>query len=324
MTDVLRIDDLSMHLETELGTVRAVENLSLRVDEGEAVALVGESGCGKSMTALSIMRLLPPYARFRSGSIRVAGKDLVTAPERAMRQIRGGTIGMIFQDPLTFLNPLRQVGEQIAEAVRLHTGAGRAEADAQALEALRRVRIADAENVVHNYPHQLSGGMRQRVLIAIAVACRPSLLICDEPTTALDVTIQAQIMELIDNLRHELGTAVLLITHDLGLVAQYCSRVYVMYAGQVVEDAKVREIFQHPRHPYTQALLQSSLRPDRVSEDFAVIEGQPPQLLAPPPGCRFHPRCPRAFDPCPSAMPGLDRAGEGRAKVRCHLQEAHQ
>jgi len=316
MTDVLSIDGLSTHLKTAMGTVRAIEDMSLRVGAGESVALVGESGCGKSMTALSIMRLLPGYAQFQSGSIRFGDKDLTRLPEKDMRRLRGGRLAMVFQDPMTFLNPLHRVGDQIAEGIRLHTGARRAEAFAGAVEVMRKVRLPDPEKLALHYPHQLSGGQRQRVIIAIAIACKPSLLICDEPTTALDVTVQAQIMELLADLRQELGTAVLLITHDLGLVAQYCSRVYVMYAGQIVEENDVNSLFANPRHPYTRALMRSSLSPAKSSSEFFAIGGQPPQLIRPPSGCRFHPRCPSAVERCSQEQPRLRAFGQG-TRARC-------
>jgi oligopeptide/dipeptide ABC transporter ATP-binding protein len=320
MTALLAVDGLTTHLATDAGTVHAVEDVSLRIDPGEAVALVGESGCGKSMTALSIMRLLPSYARVVAGTVHFQERDLLRLSRRQMRRLSGRDIGMIFQDPMTFLNPLIRVGDQIAEAVELHLGVRGAAAEEVVLEALQRVRIPEPEEVTAYYPHQLSGGMRQRVLIAIAIACRPALLICDEPTTALDVTIQAQIMHLLKLLRQELGSAMLLITHDLGLVAEYCDRVYVMYAGRIVEEASVDEIFAAPRHPYTRALLRSTLRLDRRVAAFHTIAGQPPNLVAPPPGCSFHPRCAEAFDRCARDEPALVDAGGARA--RCLLYEA--
>lgn len=324
MADILKIENLTTHLDTEMGTVRAIEDMNLRISAGECVALVGESGCGKSMTALSIMRLLPKYAHFRSGSICFEDTNLTHLPEKELRSVRGGKIGMVFQDPMTFLNPLHRVGDQISEAIMLHTDVDQAEADRRAIEALRQVRIPDAEDLAAYFPHQLSGGMRQRVIIAIAIACKPEILICDEPTTALDVTVQAQIMDLLDDLRKELGMAVLLITHDLGLVAQYCSRVYVMYAGQIVEENEVRGLFADPRHPYTRALLKSSLSPTQRSGEFFAIPGQPPQLISPPNGCRFHPRCANADERCSSQEPELLQAEGHGARVRCLLEEVRQ
>jgi oligopeptide/dipeptide ABC transporter ATP-binding protein len=300
---LLEVEDLYTQIPTERGTVRAVDGVSLRIEAGEAVALVGESGCGKSMTALSIMRLLRPPGRTVSGSVRFEGADLLALPPRAMRHIRGARIAMVFQDPMTYLNPLARVGAQIAEAVVLHQGASARVARSRAMEALERVRVPSPARTLDLYPHQLTGGMRQRVLIAIAVVCRPALLIADEPTTSLDVTIQAQIMRLLADLRRELGSALVLITHDLGLVAEFCDRVNVMYAGQIVESADAASLFAAPSHPYTKALLRSTLSTERRSEQFIAIEGQPPDLASPPPGCRFHPRCDRALARCTSEAP---------------------
>ncbi len=314
---LLEVDDLHTRIPTERGTVRAVDGVSLRVEAGEAVALVGESGCGKSMTALSIMRLLRPPGKTVSGSVRFEGTELLTLPPREMRRIRGARIAMVFQDPMTYLNPLARVGAQIAEAVALHQGAGARVARERAMEALERVRLPSPARTLELYPHQLSGGMRQRVLIAMAVVCRPALLIADEPTTALDVTIQAQIMRLLADLRRELGSALVLITHDLGLVAEFCDRVNVMYAGQIVESATADSLFAAPRHPYTQALLRSTLSTERRSTEFITIEGQPPDLAAPPPGCRFHPRCSQALARCASDAPASYVSAAGAS--RCWL-----
>ncbi|MCC7275692.1 MAG: ABC transporter ATP-binding protein [Alphaproteobacteria bacterium] len=322
MTALLSVEGLTTHLHTDVGVVRAVDDVSLAVAPGEAVALVGESGCGKSMTALSMMRLAPPAARIEAGRVMFKGRDLLGLSARQMRRVRGGEMGMVFQDPMTFLNPLIRIGDQVEEAISLHMPERGRAAALLTLEALRRVRIADPEQVMGYYPHQLSGGMRQRVLIAIAIACRPSLLICDEPTTALDVTIQAQIMDLLRGLRAELGSAILLITHDLGLVAEYCDRVYVMYAGRVVEEASVFDVFARPRHPYTRALLRSTLRLDRRADGFRTIAGQPPNLVHPPPGCRFHPRCPEAFARCRTDEPDLYGSVGARARCLLHAPEA--
>ena len=315
---LLEVENLKTHIFTDIGTVRAVDGVTLHIDPGEAVALVGESGCGKSMTAFSIMRLARPPARTIEGRISFAGENLLALGEDRMRRLRGDKLAMIFQDPMTFLNPVFRVGDQIAEALRIHQGLDRRTARAKAREALIRVRIPAPDNVLDYFPHQLSGGMRQRVLIAIAIACAPELLIADEPTTALDVTIQAQIMELLATIRRELGSAMLLITHDLGLVAAYCDRVYVMYAGEIVEAATVDQLFADPRHPYTRALLRSTLDIDRRVEDFQTIEGQPPNLVRPPSGCRFHPRCAERFAPCATEAPPSFRVGEGR-ESRCWL-----
>jgi oligopeptide/dipeptide ABC transporter ATP-binding protein len=319
---LLSVEGLVTHIPTHAGPVRAVDGVDISVMPGEAVALVGESGCGKSMTALSIMRLLRPPARSIAGRVVFEGQDLLSLDDRAMRALRGDRLGMIFQDPMTFLNPLMRVGDQIAEALALHRGQSMQQARAAAEEALRRVRIPDPAGVARNYPHQLSGGMRQRALIAMAIACRPALLIADEPTTALDVTVQAQIMRLLAALRKELGSALLLITHDLGLVAEYCDRVYVMYAGRIVEQAEVHALFRAPQHPYTRALLSAALPPHRRVAEFASIEGHPSNLLSPPAGCRFHPRCPARFAPCDREMPQLMPAGEGEAACWLHAREA--
>ena len=319
MTDLLRVENLVTRLRSDGGEFAAVDGISLRVGPGEAVALVGESGCGKSMTALSLMRLTPTVARLDPGSeIHFDGRNLATCSERQMQALRGSRIAMIFQDPMTFLNPVIRIGDQIAEGIRLHRKLNRRAAAEVALQALQRVRIPAPEAVLGYFPHQLSGGMRQRVLIAMAIACEPDLLIADEPTTALDVTIQAQIMLLLGTLRRELGSAMLLITHDLGLVAEHCDRVYVMYAGQIVEEGSVFDIFEAPQHPYTRALLQSSLSIDHRVESFQTIEGQPPSLARPPSGCRFHPRCPVAIAACRRERPTLVKAGDG-VRARCLL-----
>jgi oligopeptide/dipeptide ABC transporter ATP-binding protein len=317
-TPLLSVEGLSTHIATHAGTLRAVDGVDLQVMPGEAVALVGESGCGKSMTALSIMRLLRPPVRTVAGRVLFEGRDVLGLTDAEMRRLRGDRIAMVFQDPMTFLNPLMRVGDQIAEALALHRGHSAAQAREAAVEALRGVRIPDPASVARNFPHQLSGGMRQRALIAMAVACRPALLVADEPTTALDVTVQAQIMRLLASLRREFGSAMLLITHDLGLVAEYCDRIYVMYAGQIVEHAEVHALFRAPQHPYTRALLAAALPPHRRVASFAAIEGQPPSLLAPPSGCRFHPRCPLRFAPCDREAPPLLEPSPGRT-ARCWL-----
>jgi len=315
---LLDVRGLHTHIATHAGTLRAAEGVDLHVLPGEAVALVGESGCGKSITALSIMRLLRPPVRSVAGQVVFDGTDLLSLDDTAMRRLRGDRLAMVFQDPMTFLNPLMRIGDQIAETLMLHRGQSRAEAREAAVVALRSVRIPDPATVAANFPHQLSGGMRQRALIAMAVACRPALLVADEPTTALDVTVQAQIMRLLAGLRRELGSALLLITHDLGLVAEYCDRVYVMYAGQIVEHAEVHALFRAPQHPYTRALLAAALPPHRRVAEFAAIGGQPPSLLDPPSGCRFHPRCPARFEPCDREAPPLLEPAPGRS-ARCWL-----
>ncbi|MBA4790930.1 MAG: ABC transporter ATP-binding protein [Rhizobiales bacterium] len=317
---VLSVDDLVTHVFTDHGRVKAVDGVSLRISSGEAVALVGESGSGKSMTAQSLMRLPRPPARILSGTVTFEGRNLLALSERDMRAVRGGRMGMIFQDPSTYLNPLMRVGDQIAEAVRLHRKVGRAAARAEALEAMRQVRIPAAETVLDYYPHQLSGGMRQRILIAMAITSRPSLLIADEPTTALDVTVQAQIMRLLAGLRRELNSALLLITHDLGLVAEFCDRVYVMYGGRIVEEGGVEDVFYRPRHPYTRALMRSTLGPERRVASFEAIQGNPPNLAHLPSGCSFHPRCPERLARCAAEAPPLFTPEPG-IRSRCWLAE---
>jgi len=321
MSHLLKVRNLVTRLRTEAADVTAVDNVGLSVKPGESVALVGESGCGKSMTALSLMRLLPPIAEIDpKSSIRLNDTELVDlAPDR-MKSVRGSRMAMIFQDPMTFLNPVMRIGDQIVEAIAVHGKNSYADCAPQALEALKRVKIPAPEVVFSYYPHQLSGGMRQRVLIAIAISCNPALLIADEPTTALDVTIQAQVMDLLSELRHELNSALLLITHDLGLVAEYAERVYVMYAGQIVEEAPVDELFQDPKHPYTRALLRSSLSVEHRVEAFETIEGNPPNLSALPGGCRFRPRCREAVESCGHRFPDLLELS-GQRKARCFLLE---
>ncbi len=298
--------------------MRAVDNVSLEIRRGEAVALVGESGSGKSTTAFSMMRLISGPGRIVGGKVLLDGRDVLALDKAEMSRIRGGEISMVFQEPMTFLNPLIRVGEQIAEAVRIHQGIRSTEARGQAIEALRLVQLPNPETVADYYPHQLSGGMRQRVLIAIAIACRPSLLIADEPTTALDVTIQAQIMQLLGKLCSDLGTALLLITHNLGLVAEYCDRVYVMYAGQIVEEAGIFELFDSPSHPYTEALLNCALMFDRRADEFRSIKGRPPSRVRVPSGCRFHPRCTKVMAECSVVPPSVVTLESGN-QVRCLL-----
>jgi oligopeptide/dipeptide ABC transporter ATP-binding protein len=321
---LLEVRDLSVEFHLQGRAARAVDGVSLEVQPGEMLGVVGESGSGKSVTALSIMRLLPsPPGRVVGGQILFEGRDLLTVPEREMRSLRGAAMAMVFQDPLSSLNPVLTVGFQVAEAIALHQEVGRAEAWERAVEALRRVRIPDPEAKAHQYPHQLSGGQRQRVMIAMAFSCRPQLVIADEPTTALDVTVQRQILQLMAQLRRELGTAILLITHDLGVVAQTCDRVAVMYAGKVVETAPVAALFARPRHPYTRALLASVPRVDESSTATAAgselhlpsIPGQPPDLFSIPTGCPFRPRCPDARAEC-EAMPGRHFISE-QEWVRC-------
>jgi peptide/nickel transport system ATP-binding protein len=321
---LLSIDRLVTAFHTQAGRVPAVDGVSLSVAKGRTLGLVGESGCGKSVTAMSILGLVASPGRIESGSIRLATDgepvELVGMPERRLRQIRGGKVGMIFQEPMTSLNPVFTIGDQVAEAVRLHRRVSRAEARARALEMLRLVRIGDPEQRIDEYPHQLSGGMRQRVMIAMALACEPSLVIADEPTTALDVTIQAQILELLSDLRQRLGTAILLITHDLGVVAETCDDVAVMYAGKIVEQASADELFANPLHPYTIGLLAA--RPESArsgaGQRLTTIPGAVPPPQHFPSGCRFHPRCSYLKEPrCSAEMPELREITPGHF-VRCH------
>jgi len=316
---LLEVQDLKTYFKVKAGRVRAVDGVSFAIKPREKVAIVGESGCGKSVTALSIMRLVPqPPGEYAGGSILFDGKDLLDMPESGLRKIRGGQIGMIFQDPLTCLNPTMTVGNQIAEGLRLHLKVSKDQAQKRAISLLEEVGIPEAARRIGSYPHQFSGGMRQRVMIAIALACNPKLLIADEPTTALDVTVQAQILELINAVCNEFGTALILITHDLGVVAEMTDRVVVMYAGKVVEEAPTEEIFANPRHPYTLGLLASVPRLDEVrTSELKTIEGAPPDLLKPPPGCPFMPRCAFARAIC-RTMPPLDPlAGNATHRKAC-------
>jgi oligopeptide/dipeptide ABC transporter ATP-binding protein len=295
MARLLEVEDLQTYFFTDEGTVRAVDGVSWGIDEGETLALVGESGCGKSVTAMSILRLIPnPPGRIVGGSITFDGLDLLNVSDAEMRAIRGNRIAMIFQEPMTSLNPVLTIGQQIREAVQLHLGMNDEEATQKAVELLQMVGIPEAEQRIQDYPHQFSGGMRQRVMIAMALSCDPKLLIADEPTTALDVTIQAQILEIMANLSSELGTAVLVITHNLGVVARYADRVNVMYAGQIVESGSAVDIFKNPQHAYTRGLMASVPRLDDTEHTrLATIEGQPPLLVQEINGCSFRPRCTR-------------------------------
>ncbi|HUB11831.1 MAG TPA: ABC transporter ATP-binding protein [Acetobacteraceae bacterium] len=319
---LLQIDELRTHFFTEDGVVRAVDGVSFALQQGETLGLVGESGCGKSVTALSIMRLLPRTGRVVGGSVRFESRDLLALPEPQMRQIRGNLIGMIFQEPMTSLNPVHTIGEQVAEAARIHQDIGRAAARARAEEVLRLVRIPDPTRRLRDYPHQFSGGMRQRAMIAMALVCSPRLLIADEPTTALDVTIQAQILRLMLELKARIGAGVLMITHDLGVVAETCERVIVMYAGRVVEEAPVQTLFDNPMHPYTRGLLASMPRgADRRRRRLPEIPGVVPSLSQPVTGCAFAPRCPMAIDVCRATAPELRSMAAGH-RVACLRAEA--
>ncbi|QIA27246.1 ABC transporter ATP-binding protein [Thermaerobacter sp. PB12/4term] len=316
MEPLLEVRDLQVQFTRGGQAVTAVDGVSFHVGAGETVALVGESGCGKSVTARSILRLIRPPGRITGGRIVFKGRDLLSLGEAEMRRIRGNAIAMVFQEPMTSLNPVYTVGRQIVEALRLHRGLTGSRALAEAIDLLRKVQIADPERRVHEYPHQLSGGMRQRVMIAMALACRPQLLIADEPTTALDVTVQAQILELIRQLQAEFGMAVLMITHDLGVVAEVAQRVVVMYAGRVVEEGTVAEIFRRPAHPYTMGLLHSVPRLGQGKGRLQPIPGAVPDPAALPGGCRFHPRCPLADERCRMEPPPLELRSETH-RVAC-------
>ncbi len=317
---MLEVRDLKTYFFTHDGTVPAVDGVSFHLDYGETLGLVGESGCGKSVTAMSIMRLVAtPPGRIAGGDILFNGESLLRKSDAHMRSIRGNDIAMIFQEPMTSLNPVYTVGNQITEAIQLHQGVGAREAMEQAIEMLRKVGIPLPERRVREYPHQLSGGMRQRVMIAMALSCHPSLLIADEPTTALDVTIQAQILDLMRKLKAETSSAILLITHDLGVVAEMCDRVAVMYAGKIVEQATVDDLFFDPQHPYTRGLLNSIPRLTTSGRRLHVIEGMVPSMYDLPTGCRFHPRCPQALDICRREQPPtLTLNGQGR-QAACWL-----
>ena len=328
---LLQVENLRTYFRTDAGLAKSVDGVSFSVAQGEVLGIVGESGCGKSVTSLSIMRLIPepPGEIVQGSSIRLRNEDLLQVSANRMREIRGDEIAMIFQEPMTSLNPVFPIGDQIAEAIRLHRKKTKAEARAGAVDMLRLVGIPNPEERVDHYPHQLSGGQRQRVMIAMALSCEPALLIADEPTTALDVTIQAQILELLAELRQRLGMAIVLITHDLGVVAEVCDRVAVMYAGEIVEQGTVAEIFQNPRHPYTEGLLKAIPRLGHRKDRLAVIPGTVPSATAWPVGCRFHTRCPYGWDLCVKEHPDLFEvgadvgadAGAALHRSRCWLEK---
>ena len=319
---LLEIEGLKTHFKTDDGWLHAVDGVSLSVNAGETVGVVGESGCGKSVTAMSVMRLIAmPPGHFAGGRILWQGKDLLQLSDDEMRSIRMKEIAIVFQEPMTSLNPVYTVGEQIGEALRLHEGLSKKDATDRAVEMLKRVNIPTPLRRVHDYPHQFSGGMRQRVMIAMALSCGPKLLIADEPTTALDVTIQAQILDLLAQLKSEFGMAVMLITHAMGVVAEVAQRVVVMYAGKVVEEAPVGELFGNPRHPYTQGLIRSIPRIDTAATKkvrLETIAGTVPKLISPREGCRFAPRCKHAIAACTTATPPLREIAPGH-KVACIL-----
>jgi oligopeptide/dipeptide ABC transporter ATP-binding protein len=316
-TTLLQVDALTTQIRRRGGSVNAVDGISFHVERGEIVGLVGESGCGKTMTALSLMRLLPAAARIVGGSAVLDGQDLLALPARRMRQVRGRDVSMVFQEPMTSLDPAFTIGAQIVETVRAHEAVTRAQAQTRAVEMLARVGIPQPVRRFHDYPHQFSGGMRQRVMLAIALVLQPRLLIADEPTTALDVTIQAQILELIAGLREEMGMSVILITHNLGVVHEVADRVAVMYAGEIVEVAPVPAIFDDPQHPYTQGLLRSMPGLASRGGDLPVIPGRVPELSELPPACRFNPRCPNRVARCVESHPELRRTGRAR-ELRCY------
>lgn len=321
---ILKIEDLHTHFFTDRGEVPAVDGVDLYINPGEVLGVVGESGCGKSVTSLSILKLVPnPPGKVVGGRILLKGQDIVPLKEKEMRQIRGNSVSMIFQEPMTSLNPLFTVGQQIIEAVRLHRGHSRRDAREHAVDMLRKVGIPRPEAIIDEYPHQLSGGMRQRVMIAMSISCSPELLIADEPTTALDVTIQAQILDLIRRLNEEQGTAVMLITHDLGVVAEMCHRVAVMYAGKVVEEGGVHDIFKNPLHPYTRGLIESVPRMGETRERLYSIPGNVPILSKDMQGCRFAPRCQDAIEICRQSLPQLTLQ-ENNHSCRCWLYDGQQ
>ncbi len=319
---LLKVEDLRTYFSTEEGVVKAVDGVSFQVDAGERRGVVGESGCGKSVTAMSIMRLIePPAGEIVTGTIDFDGRDLLQLGESDMQAVRGGEIAMIFQDPMTALNPVYTIGDQLIETILLHQDVSKSEAREIAISTLSDVQIPHAADVMEDYPHQFSGGMRQRVMIAMGLSCDPKLLIADEPTTALDVTTQAQIMNLMLELAEQRNTAVLLITHDLGVVAGFCDSIQVMYAGAIVERGTADEIFHNPQHPYTWGLLGSMTRLDGSQQErLNSVRGAPPSLINPPSGCRFNPRCDFATDICREALPILHQSQEGQ-KVACHRSD---
>ncbi len=321
MNNLLEIQNLRTSFRTEDGVVRAVDDVSFSIAPGEVVGLVGESGCGKTAVSLSILQLLPtPPAVIEGGEIRFDGRNLLELSSQQIRRVRGNDIAMIFQEPMTSLNPVYTIGNQLMEAIRLHANVQGADIRKRAVEMLKLVGIPRADEVMDEYPHRFSGGMRQRAMIAMALSCNPKLLIADEPTTALDVTIQAQILELMRELRDRIGMAILFITHDLGVIAEMADKVVVMYAGKVVEQADVVSLFHHPKHPYTEGLIASRPAAEQNTERLAYIPGSVPNPLDMPGGCPFHPRCDRAMSVCAEKMPPSRNLGEGH-HARCWLHE---
>ena len=319
MSHILEVSDLEVSFSGDGGKNISVDHISFYVDPGEVVCIVGESGCGKSVTSLSIMGLLGRGGSVTSGRVLFEGKTLLAMTEKELDQIRGDRLTMIFQDPLTSLNPVFTIGNQMTESIRVHMGLGKEEAAARALMLLKKVGLPDAVAVMRRYPHLLSGGMRQRVMIAMALSCSPSLLVADEPTTALDVTIQAQIMELMKEMKEKTGVSIMLITHDMGVVAEMADKIMVMYAGMVIEYATAREIFKDPKHPYTKGLLASIPRKDKDIDRLYTIEGTVPSLTSMPKGCRFCDRCTCAMEKCRNEQPPMYQFGE--RSVRCFLYE---
>ena len=316
---LLAVRDLSIQFFTYQGVVRALENVNLMIQPGEIMGLVGETGCGKSVMARSVLRLIPdPPGKITGGEILFKGEDILKAHRRRLREIRGNRISMIFQEPMSSLNPVFTVGNQMEEVIILHQEVDRSRAQEICIQMLQQVKMPDPERVLGKYPHELSGGMRQRVMIAMELSCRPDLLIADEPTTALDVTVQGQVLMILDDLVRRIGVSVLFISHDLGVIAQLCDRVSVMYAGKIVETASVRNLFAAPYHPYTQGLLQAIPSVDKDRDSLMVISGVVPRLINPPGGCRFHPRCTKRFDPCDNIVPRLFEVAPGH-EVACHL-----
>ena len=318
---MLQTQDLKVALDAELGLVKAIDGLTLAIQRGETFALVGESGCGKSMTALALMRLLPENGRVTGGEVRLDRDDLLALPEAGMRAVRGGRLGMIFQEPSTSLNPVMKIGAQIVEAIEAHTALRGSQARAKAIEWLRRVGIPEPERRIDDYPFRMSGGQKQRVMIAMTLATEPDFLVADEPTTALDVSIQAQIIQLLKRICRDRGAAVMLITHDMGVIAETCDRVAVMYAGRIAEIGPVHEVINQPAHPYTMGLMASIPDMDSDRERLNQIDGAMPRLTAIPTGCAYNPRCPRAFERCTRERPDLIAAGATRAA--CWLQDAN-
>jgi oligopeptide/dipeptide ABC transporter ATP-binding protein len=316
---LLRVEDLRAHIPMARGLVEAVDGVSFTVDRGEVIGIVGESGCGKSMLALSIMRLIPEPGWIASGRVELDGRNLLDLPEQEMRRVRGNQMGIIFQDPSSSLNPVLRIGRQVGETIEAHRQITKDELHRQSIELLRAVRIPEPETRMHDFPHQYSGGMRQRAMIAIGMANRPALLIADEPTTALDVTVQAQIMDLLRAVNEETHTAIILITHNIALVSRFCSRVLVMYAGRIVESGPTLDVFENPRHPYTVSLLRAVPRVEaRLAGGLVAIEGRPPDLARKPTGCAFHPRCPVRQAICSAQMPPEIELSPGRS-ARCWL-----